>query len=170
LKVGLVWAGHSRPNHSTAHAVDRRRSLSIDRFASLATIPGIQLFSLQKGDAARQLETLPDGLKVINWMDHVEDFADTAAFIANLDLVIGVDTSVIHLAGAMGKPVWVLSRFDGCWRWLLNRDDSPWYPTLRLFRQPTMGDWQSVIENVQVVLRDAVEKRQSHTGIAASNR
>jgi len=157
LKVGLVWAGSSGLKHPAAHAIDRRRSLHISQFASFATISGVQFFSLQKGDAARQLETLPQGLTIIDHMNYVQDFADTAAFIANLDLVIGVDTSVVHLAGAMGKPVWVLSRFDGCWRWLLNREDSPWYPTMRLFRQPSMGDWLSVIENVRAALTSRVQ-------------
>lgn len=76
------------------------------------------------------------------------DFADTAALIANLDLVVAVDTSVAHLAAALGKPVWLLSRFDGCWRWLVERRDSPWYPTLRLYRQSCPGDWDSVIAEV----------------------
>ena len=85
------------------------------------------------------------------------DLADTAALIAGLDLVIGVDTAVVHLAGALARPVWVLSRFDGCWRWLHDRDDSPWYPTLRLFRQPCPGDWDSVIAAVRAALGERVE-------------
>jgi ADP-heptose:LPS heptosyltransferase len=92
-------------------------------------------------------------------MSEVTDFADTAGLVANLDLVIGVDTSIIHLAGAMGKPVWMLSRFDGCWRWLLERQDSPWYQTLRLFRQPAIGDWQSVVANVTGALRQRLGAR-----------
>jgi ADP-heptose:LPS heptosyltransferase len=83
------------------------------------------------------------------------DFADTAALIETLDLVIGVDTAVVHLAGAMGKPVWLLNRFDTCWRWMRERDDSPWYPTLRQFRQPSPGDWDSVIARVRAALLDA---------------
>ena len=82
----------------------------------------------------------------------LDDFADTAALIDGLDLVVSVDTSVAHLAGAMGKPVWVLNRYDTCWRWLLNRNDSPWYPTLRLFRQPAPGDWHSVMQNAAKAL------------------
>lgn len=81
-------------------------------------------------------------------MSEMVDFADTAALVANLDLVISVDTSVAHLAGALGKPVWLLDRFNSCWRWLVGRHDSPWYPTLRLFRQPRPGDWGSVVEEV----------------------
>lgn len=151
LKVGLIWAGQSRPDHPTADAVDRRRSVNLSQFAPLADIPGVSFFSLQKGDPARQLATSP--LPVTDYMNDMQDFADTAALIANLDLVIGVDTSVVHLAGALGKPVWVLSRFDGCWRWLKDREDSPWYPSLRLFRQPRMGDWEPVIEQVRDALR-----------------
>jgi tetratricopeptide (TPR) repeat protein len=153
LKVGVVWAGDSR---STAYlrSTDRRRSMSLSQFEPLGSVSGnIHFFSLQKGSPADQAKNAPPGLKLIDFMDSVEDFADTAAFIANLDLVIGVDTSVIHLAGAMGKPVWVLSRFAGCWRWLLKREDSPWYPTLRLFRQPQAGDWSSVIESVCTALK-----------------
>ena len=86
----------------------------------------------------------------------ITDYMDTAALIENLDLVIAVDTSVIHLAGAMGKPVWLLNRFDTCWRWLLDRDDSPWYPTMRIFRQPSPGDWDSVMRSVTSALREFV--------------
>ncbi len=99
------------------------------------------------------------GFAPVDMMGYVKDFADTAALIANLDLVIGVDTSVIHLAGAMGKPVWTLSRFDGCWRWLQDRDDTPWYPTMRLFRQPKPGDWDSVIEAVRAELERAAARK-----------
>ncbi|WP_042701056.1 glycosyltransferase family 9 protein [Azospirillum sp. B506] len=89
-------------------------------------------------------------------MAGVADFADTAAIVRQLDLVIGVDTAVIHLAGALGVPVWVLSRFSGCWRWLLDRNDSPWYPTLRLFRQQRPGDWAPVVARVREELLRAV--------------
>ena len=87
-------------------------------------------------------------------MHEMEDFHDTAALIANLDLVISVDTAVAHLAAALGKPVWLLNRFDSCWRWLEGRRDSPWYPTLRLYRQPRPGDWGSVLSEVTRDLRD----------------
>jgi ADP-heptose:LPS heptosyltransferase len=85
---------------------------------------------------------------LIDWSAELKDFADTAALIANLDLVIAVDTAVVHLAGAMGKPVWTLLPFAADWRWLLEREDSPWYPSMRLFRQPALGDWDSVIKRV----------------------
>ena len=147
-KVGLVWAGGKKiPN------ADARRSLKLAQFAPLADIPGVQFVSLQLGEPAGQAKTPPAGLQLIDWTAEIGDYADTAALVANLDLVITVDTSVAHLAGALGKPVWILSRYDGCWRWLLNRGDSPWYPTARLFHQPAMGDWQSVITEVTAALQ-----------------
>lgn len=153
LNIGLVWAGSPRPEQPNAHAIDRRRSMSLRHFAPLADIPDIRFFSLQKGEASEQLKSPPQGLEIVDLMDDVKDFYDTAALIANLDMVIGVDTSVAHLAGAMSKPTWVLSRFDGCWRWLLKRDDSPWYPSMRLFRQPQAGDWGAVVANINTALK-----------------
>ncbi|MDA8231378.1 MAG: tetratricopeptide repeat-containing glycosyltransferase family protein [Magnetospirillum sp.] len=149
LKVGLVWAGGLRPYDPLANF----RSLGPDGFASLASTPGVSFVSLQKGPRAEPAEAAPTGLRLTDWMDEVSDFADTAALIANLDLVITVDTAVAHLAGAMGKPVWVLLRFGGCWRWLESRDDSPWYPTARLFRQPALGQWEPVLLAVADELR-----------------
>jgi hypothetical protein len=96
----------------------------------------------------------PEELRFIDKSPELTDFADTAALIANLDLVISVDTSVSHLAGAMGKPVWTLLSYAACWRYLLDREDSPWYPSMRLFRQPSLGDWPSVVKRAQASLRD----------------
>jgi tetratricopeptide (TPR) repeat protein len=152
LKVGLVWAGNPYPNLPKGQAVDRRRSVALRQFAPLAGVPGVTWVSLQKGAAAAEAEAPPPGLSLLDPMAGVADFADTAALVAGLDLVIGVDTAVIHLAGALARPVWVLSRFDACWRWLSGRDTSPWYPTLRLFRQPAPGAWQPVIERVAAAL------------------
>jgi ADP-heptose:LPS heptosyltransferase len=118
------------------------------QMSPLLDLPGFTFVSLQKGAAAAQIADIDPALRPCDWVEEMNDFADTAAMVANLDLVISVDTSVVHLAGALGKPVWILSRFDGCWRWLTNRDNSPWYPTARLFRQPKPGDWQAVIEKV----------------------
>jgi len=115
-------------------------------------------YSLQKGPAAAQ--QAPAGMKFINVAGELKDFADTAALLSNLDLVITVDTAVAHLAGALGKPVWVLLPFAPDWRWLLGREDSPWYPTMRLFRRPTAGDWDSVVARVAAQL--AVVARQLH--------
>jgi hypothetical protein len=147
LRVGLVWAGNPRAHSPDLAAIDRRRSITPERLAPLFDIEGALFFSLQK-DGPRA----PDNLPMIDLMREIGDFADTAALIANLDLVISVDTSVAHLAAAMGKPVWVLDRFDSCWRWLRGREDSPWYPTLRLFRQPVSGDWDAVVARVALAL------------------
>ncbi|QCG90682.1 hypothetical protein [Azospirillum sp. TSH100] len=150
LKVGLVWAGSAHDDQFLAHMVDRRRSLPLAALAPLAGIPNVSFYSLQKGPAAA--ESPPAGLDIVDWMDAVGDFADTAAFVAELDLVISVDTSVCHLAGALGRPVWMLSRYDACWRWLRDRSDSPWYPTMRLFRQDRPGDWPAIILRVRAAL------------------
>jgi tetratricopeptide (TPR) repeat protein len=149
LKVGLAWAGDPRPRRFRENAIDRRRSMRLDRLASLFEVPDVTFFSLQKGTAAEQVKEVPTDRRPIDLMDEMSDFADTAALVANLDLVITVDTAIAHLAGAMAKPVWILSRFDGCWRWLRDRDDSPWYPTARLFRQMQPGDWDEVIGRVR---------------------
>ncbi|KAB0644798.1 tetratricopeptide repeat protein [Burkholderia latens] len=154
IRVGLVWAGDPRPDLASAHAIDRRRSFHATLYRPLVEMPDLTFVSLQKGDAARgQISELPASLQPFDPMGHVSDFADTAAIIMNLDLVISVDTSVVHVAGAVGTPVWMLSRFDGCWRWLSDREDSPWYPTARIFRQKNPGDWVAVIESVREALR-----------------
>ncbi len=152
LKVGLVWAGESSQAMADAQARDRRRSIPLARLARLGDVPRVSLVSLQKGAAATQAREPPAGLTIHDWTDELTDFADTAALVAGLDLVISVDTAVAHLAGALGKPVWVLNRADACWRWLRDRSDSPWYPTVRLFRQPTHGDWDPVITEVAAAL------------------
>lgn len=147
-KIGLVWSGSPRPGQPDAHAIDRRRSITLEHYAPLAGIPGLCLISLQKGEGAARAKTPPAGMVLHDWTEELDDFADTAALIEALDLVISVDTSVVHLAGALGKPVWVLNRFDQCWRWLRGRADSPWYPTARLFHQRAPGEWAEVIREV----------------------
>jgi hypothetical protein len=112
----------------------------------------VQFFSLQKGPAALQLPRNDSSTNVVDYTEELEDFADTAALVANLDLVISVDTSTAHLAGALDKPVWILNRFDTCWRWMLERIDTPWYAQARLFRQPALGDWDSVIRSARDAL------------------
>jgi tetratricopeptide (TPR) repeat protein len=144
LNVGLAWAGKPRVQSPDLIAVDRRRSLAPPMLHPLRAIAGVRFFSLQKDRPA----PLPE-FGMIDLMNECRDFADTAALVANLDLIISVDTAVVHLAGALGKPVWMLNRFDSCWRWLRDRDTSPWYPTLRIFRQPKPGDWQSVVLQVR---------------------
>jgi len=154
LKVGLVWAGEPRENWPKLAAIDARRSMALKTLAQLGDAAGVSFISLQKGKPAAQATDPPAGMSLVDHTAELKDFADTAALIENLDLVICVDTSVAHLAGGMGKPVWLLNRFDTCWRWLLDRDDSPWYPTLRQFRQPSPGDWLAVVARV----RDALQR------------
>jgi Flp pilus assembly protein TadD len=144
LKVGIVWAGRA------GYANDRNRSLPLSLLGPLGKVAGLTFFSLQKGEAAKQAS--PRGMELIDHTAELNDFTDTAALIANLDLVIAVDTAVAHLAGAMGKPVWVLLAYAPDWRWLLHRHDSPWYPTMRLFRQRSLGDWAEVVERVALAL------------------
>jgi tetratricopeptide (TPR) repeat protein len=151
LRVGLVWAGNPK------RKLDRQRSLRLEQLSSLA-ISGIQFYSLQKGEAAKQAASPPDNMKLIDLTAKLDDFADTAGLIQNLDLVISVDTAVAHLAGAMGKPVWVLLGHVPAWRWMLDRSDSTWYPTMRLFRQPAIDDWSSPIAQLAVALRELVDK------------
>jgi hypothetical protein len=157
-RVGLVWSGGFRPGRPQLWAVNRRRNIPLESLAPLAAAD-VDFYSLQKGEPA---EGEWAGLKAAGWdgpamadvAADLHDFADTAALIENLDLVIAVDTSTAHLAGALGKPVWLLNRFDSCWRWMAGRSDSPWYPTLRLFRQETLGDWGPVVEDVVRALQD----------------
>jgi len=153
LKVGLVWSGGQRPDQPGAAAIDRRRSVSLAAMAPLAQVPGVSFVSLQKGAPAAQAAAPPSGMTILDPSGELDDFADTAALVEALDLVISVDTAVAHLAGALGRPVWLLNRYDTCWRWLLDRDDSPWYPSLRQFRQPAPGQWRPVMEAVQGALR-----------------
>jgi hypothetical protein len=153
VRIGLCWAGGLRLDQFNAHTVDRRRSLPLEAFAPLADLQGLEFYSLQKGPPAAQLAELQArgwaGPQITDLTAELRDLADTAAFVANLDLVITCDTAIAHLAGGLGKPVWILNRFDACWRWLTDRDDSPWYPTARLFRQPAPDDWRSVMARVK---------------------
>jgi hypothetical protein len=152
LKVGLAWAGRSRTAQPHAVAIDRRRSMHLSQMAPLLDVPGCSFVSLQRGLPAAQLQTLPEGKTLHDVSSRLGDWADTAGLVAGLDLVIAVDTAVAHLAGALGKPIWMLNRYDSCWRWLTNRDDTPWYPTMRQFRQATSGDWPGVIARVRRAL------------------
>lgn len=138
-RIGLVWAG------GTAHQKDHLRSLPFVALPPLLQIPNCRFFSLQVGPRARDLATLPTANSITDLSSHLADFSDTASVIAQLDLVISVDTAVAHLAGALGKPVWILLPFAADWRWQMERTDSPWYPSARLFRQSRRGEWASVI-------------------------
>jgi Flp pilus assembly protein TadD len=162
LRVGVTWAGQARPWLAGFTGLDRRRSICLATLAPLAEVSGVQFVSLQKGEAAQEAKSADRALDLLDVMDDVRDFADTAAIVANLDVVISVDTSVLHLAGALGKPVFLLDRHDNCWRWLSGREDSPWYPTLRIFRQSQPGAWEPVIARVAAALaRMAAERLAS---------
>lgn len=147
LHVGLAWAG--RPDLWD----DRKRTIGFAALAPLAAIDGVAFYGLQKGDAPSQLANPPDAMQFKDCRASLRDFSDTAALAANMDLVISVCTSVAHLAGGMGLPTWVLLAKPADWRWLLNREDSPWYPSARLFRQASSGDWAGVVERVAQALR-----------------
>lgn len=153
LRVGLVWSSGLPGDDPNQFLAGVGKSMPLAMLGPLAQVKGIELHSLQKGGQEREAGAPPGKLKVRNWGPELADFADTAALIAQLDLVITVDTAVAHLAGALGKRAWVLLKFQHCWRWLQTREDSPWYPTLRLFRQPGAGDWPSVIGTVAEALR-----------------
>lgn len=136
--VALVWAG--RPTHFN----DANRSLTLAQLAPLAQ-PGMTFLSIQKGPAAAQAADPPPGMSLVPLGDEIHDFEDTAAILSIADLLVSVDSSPVHLAGALGRPVWVMLPFVPDWRWLLERTDTPWYPGMRLFRQPSRGDWGSVM-------------------------
>ncbi|MGZ6013046.1 MAG: tetratricopeptide repeat protein [Caulobacteraceae bacterium] len=155
-RVGLVWSSGVRPDQPELAAANGRRNLPFDRLKAFAGLP-VDFVSLQKGEPAESEfaafdQGAWDGPTIRNVAADLGDWADTAALIAALDLVVTVDTAIPHLAGAMGAPVWLMNRYDPCWRWLETRPDSPWYPTLRLFRQPAMGDWDSVLAEVRAAL------------------
>ena len=158
LRVGLVWAGDPRPNDKAAQRIDRRRSLPLQALEPILALPGIAFHSLQLGAAREQLAASPFAGRITDWSAELSDMAETGALIEQLDLLISVDTAVVHLAGALARPVWVLSRFDACWRWLHERQDSPWYPTLRLFRCASPLAWSGVLAQVRdalLALREA---------------
>jgi Flp pilus assembly protein TadD len=153
LQVGICWGGNPMQGN------DRNRSCSLGDLLPLAGVPGITLHSLQKGPRAAQVYHPPEGMFVVDHSAELHDFEQTAALIANLDLVISVCTSVAHLAGAMGRPTWTMLCAVPDWRWMLDRADSPWYPTMKLFRQERAGDWRSVAQNLAAGLRELRDRR-----------
>jgi hypothetical protein len=156
FKVGIVWQGN--PHHKW----DRHRSVPLAQFAPLAAVPCVQLISLQRGDAEAALRSLNGRFRVTEWEEPQDPesgtFAETAAVMMNLDLVVTVDTAVAHLAGALALPVWVALSAIVDWRWLLERPDTPWYPTMRLFRQAQLGDWDSVFARMADELRTLIAR------------
>jgi len=142
LNIGIIWQGN--PSHQN----DRFRSLQLQQLLPLTQVPGVRLYSLQKGAGREQLVAMTGQHAIVDLSDGLNDFYDTAAAISSLNLVIGCDTSVVHLAGALGVPTWVLLSAAADWRWLRSRPDSPWYPTVKLFRQRRLGVWDDVIATV----------------------
>ena len=152
FKIGLIWQG--RPSHKD----DKNRSMRLADLAPIAAIPGVSVYSLQKGLGVDQLADSP--FAITDLTADLKDFADTGALAEALDLVIGVDTSVVQLAGALGRPVWTLLPFAPDWRWLMDRADTPWYPTMRLFRQKARLDWASVVGQVAAEIPPLVHASQ----------
>ncbi len=142
LRVGLVWSGNP------AQPENRRRRATLKELSKLGRVKGVRFYSLQMGDEAKELSDAPAEFDITDLAKHDRDLGDTAAALDQLDLLIATDTSVPHLAGAMGRPVWVMLAYMADWRWLLDRTDTPWYPTMRLFRQEKRGDWTPVIEQI----------------------
>jgi ADP-heptose:LPS heptosyltransferase len=159
LKVGLVWAGNP------SFEGDRWRSPRFTAVAPLLTLPGVHMVLLQVGDGRRDLAGHVLPTTVTDLGDRIRDFADTAAIMAGLDLVITSCTAPAHLAGALGRPVWIMLPFASDWRWMEGRADSPWYPTARLFRQPTPGDWTSVVAAISAELQAVVAGRRPLNGL-----
>jgi hypothetical protein len=142
FKVGMVWAG------SPTHRNDRQRSCALREFLPVLQTPGIDFYSVQKGERGEELAQLPPAVQVQDLAPYLHDFGDLAVILDQLDLVITVDTAVAHMAGALGKPVWVVLSYVPDWRWGLEGESTPWYPTMRLFRQARAGDWAEVMERV----------------------
>lgn len=162
MRVGLVWAGQARPWLEGFTTLDARRSLDLAAFAPLAAVGGVQFLGLQMGEPAAQAATPPPGLALHDLSPAIADFADTAAILAQTDLLISVDTAAVHLAGALGVPVWMLDRYDHCWRWARalggEAEDgsgaltTQWYPAMRIFRQRRMGEWAEPIARLTAAL------------------
>lgn len=153
-RVGLVWRGN--PDHQE----DRQRSIPIATLAPLAAVPGIHWVNLTLGATPAEWTQVPGLAAMTDWMGQVTDFADTAALMEGLDLIIGVDTSVIHLAAAMDKPTWLLNRIDSDWRWGLAGESTPWYPSLRIFRQERLGSWEGVVARVAAALSRLLQENE----------
>jgi len=164
FRVGIVWQGNR------AHHADRFRSMPLPLLAPLSRIEGVRLISLQKGPGIDQIPGNRAALKLIEWANPQDisprAWIDTAAMLRALDLVIGVDTAVCHVAGALAVPVWTMLSVGSDWRWMLDRQDTPWYPTMRLFRQKKLGRWEDVVETVTTALRELAASRTPFSPIA----
>jgi hypothetical protein len=152
FKAGIAWQGNPK------HPLDRLRSVPVSRFARLCALDGVRVYSLQKGPGQEQLRELPATMELTDLGSVFDDMADTAAAIENLDLVVSVDSAVAHLAAAMGKPTWIPIPTVPDWRWLLEGEKSPWYGSVRLFRQEHRGEWQGVFRRIEQALGERVAK------------
>jgi tetratricopeptide (TPR) repeat protein len=165
LRIGVVWSGGEHPQNRSFLKVNARRNIPLATFAAALDLPDIDFVSLQKGEVAeaelrgREKDYWRQG-RMFNPAADIRDFADTAGLIANLDLVISVDTSTAHLSAALGKPTWILNRFDTCWRWLIDRVDSPWYSSVTLYRQSADRDWAPVLSRLARDVRQLVDARR----------
>jgi Tfp pilus assembly protein PilF len=157
-KVGLVWTGNPE------NLANRERSVTLQHFAPLARAGGVTFFSLQKGMTAAQRGPVPEGMHFVDLTDSIRDFSDTAALLAQLDLMITVDTSVLHLAGAMGRPTWALLPFSPPWLYPVGRRENPWYPGMRMFLQQSEGDWQPPLQELTQALMDWVAPARAPSG------
>ena len=164
LKIGLVWAGQRRLNEHGFERDDYRHT-TLARVERLLKIEGVSFVSLQTGPQALEIRALADPSVIFDPMGGIGGFADTAALISALDLIISVDTSVAHLSGALGKPVWIMMAYNACgWRWMMDREDSPWYPTARIVRQKAAGAWSEVVRRVEGMVRKVVAGEATLTG------
>jgi hypothetical protein len=154
IKVGLCWSG------SPKHLQDRVRSFTPEDLSPLSEVKEAWYCSLRKAPDGQASERFPEGMHIVDWTGDLTDFAETAGLIASLDLVISCDTAVAHLAGAMGKPVWLLLPLVPDWRWMLEREDSPWYPTMRIFRQGKPGDWQGPVREAVETMKKLDRKKR----------
>ena len=164
FKIGLVWQGNPHPE------ADMARSVPLKVLAPLARTPNVRLISLQKGFGAEQIETVPPDMRIETFGDELDSgpdaFVDSAAAMTHMDLIVTCDTSLAHLAGALGRPVWVALKKDAEWRWLLERDDSPWYPTMRLFRQERRGSWEGVVGRIAEAVAPLAQTRAASRLVA----
>lgn len=163
VKVGICWAGMARMNSPMALKVDEMRSVHLADFSSMASNPDILWVSLQKGPPAEQAKKPPAGMAIADFTEDMYDFYETCCAIQHCDLVIAVDTAVCHAAASMGKRTWMLDRWDGCWRWFGDREDSPWYPSLRKFNQTAPFDWSGILFKMEEELIKFVEEHKNQT-------
>jgi hypothetical protein len=150
FKVGISWQGN--PDYRR----DNLRSIALDHFAPLTQLPGAQLYSLQLGAGREQLSQSAMAPEIIDLGDRLGNFLNTAAIVSSLDLVVSSDCATVHLAGGLGVPVWMATSLAPDWRWLQEREDCPWYPTMRLFRQKAAGDWAEVFRRIRAALQERV--------------